>query len=261
MVRFTEKDIRQINRFINRIMKGESPKQIFGGHQKTQRQKAVEKAARTGARRIEEFKKISGKKRVGKEERTALLSYPASSVAKGIKMSEKSLIKRLDKYEDRFGEANLDIINDLRYGTPSMVARKHGTYVEQEKKKKEQKPSEDGRWLVFSKPRDVWIDWYSLPSQIRYLDHHSGNFLYNNAAFFWGNGIYFPRDLVYLHDGDDITVEEFAKLLMAYSYSASSRIEMVEEDGVYAFFDKEEFQSAKELHPDYFINRKYRVDE
>lgn len=136
-------------------------------NKKERKQKAIKakKEKRLIEKRVSDYKKLTGKKRISKTEReflkieTAKKVYEQKNTAK--EKIEKRLKRRISNYEERYGKASEEAKLLLRVATPAKVAKYEGTY-------------------------DITIGdipYEAFAEKARYWSHSSGSWMYNHSAW------------------------------------------------------------------------------
>lgn len=166
----------------------------------------------------EQFKKLTGRKIVKKEEAEALKVITAKQLAKQLTKTKEQIEaaskRRLKAFEKTYGEATEEQRKLLTYATASQVAKLYS--IEKLGKTKEEKTvveevaetttKEEAKEKT--KPDPVLLSEFSisyddLPTAVKQWSHKTGDFLYENELF------YGEINLENLKDANDHTVYEF----------------------------------------------------
>lgn len=248
----SSRDLDRIERLARQIKSGKLPKSMK--NPKSADKKDAIKAAKKFMKRADEYRKLTGKSRILRPEREALMSYTAKQVFKHRDDKRDSWLKRINSYQAKFGEPGIDELNDLRYADVATVARRYGAKP-LARKKDEYVEWDD--WLTFSEPEREVFGWYDLPGWVRRLGRKSNEFLYLNADILWGSGFIVPDSIPYLVSGSDVSVETFVKTVIG-SPKGAGRYHMEARGKEIHIYDKTEWDLKSELSPDWWESGKYR---
>lgn len=211
----------------------------------------------------EQFKKLTGRKRVKKEEAKALEVITAKQLAKQLTKTKEQIEatskRRLKAFEKTYGEATEEQKKLLTYATASQVAKIYSIEkqekeetkndeeekaIEEAKKIKEEKLSEFRQKALSLSDFHLYYD--DLPEHIKKWPHGDNSFIYNNTIYD-EDGF----DLDDLVDGGDHKVNEFLEdifsnmgQLKGFVYDPEGLYDKsIEQDLVYSKSDYEEYKT------------------
>ena len=93
------------NKYIDRIARK------FQKNPKAKAKTESEKEAKKFAKKIEQYKKMTGKKRISTSVREDLHEFTPKQIVNEAK--GKKLLNRIEAYEKKYGQADMETINDL----------------------------------------------------------------------------------------------------------------------------------------------------
>ena len=172
----------------------------------------------------------------------------------------KKLLNRIEAYEKKYGQADIENINVLAYLTQREAHKKRwqgGNFFD--KVHIENRNAFDKK---FSKPELGKIRWRQLPLEFRAKPrewpHYSGSYMYNNADQFWnGSGIIDLDELAEngVNGYDHANTDFFGMFIQRMR---PDLIFIVGQRGEQWWTTRKEWDEKKELSPDWKITRKYR---
>lgn len=253
----TDKELKKIIREAEKVLKSSS-KPVVAGKIK------ISKEALKAAKAFNQYRELTGKRKLSDVEKRALLKYTPKQVVKESTLKQKTYEKRLQAFKEL---VNRDIspgeYADLRYLTAKQLQRKIGEYGEKiaDTEIKGDKPEENSFPDTFKDVTFPSVRWWDIPSIIKSsaTERKSGGLLYENSEIFWSNpdNISLARLFYEGIDGREWSIiMALRSILMANGYSdiLISPDESTERFAVY----REEWNSIEELSPDYRTTRKYR---
>lgn len=224
--------------------------------------KSIRRSRRKGGKKseyqkkLDKYRKITGRKRVSKNEKELLRKYSVAQVKKSLTLKESTHKRRIREYEKKIGrKASEGEKEELRYLTANELFKERGKEDDKDGGAGEGKEE----WAEFS---DVSIsfDWYDLPPYIRTLGRHSSGIMYRNQELFWGRGFRLPEDIIGMSDGNDMSVYGFLRAVFAGGTRMSKRITY--DPGNTGVIDmlilRDEWSNVDSLHPDFKNNKLYK---
>lgn len=253
----TDKELKKIIREAEKVLESSS-KPVAAGKMK------ISKESLKAAKAFNEYKELTGKKRLSDTEKRALLKYTPKQVAKEGALKQSTYEKRLKAFKELM---NRDIqpgeYADLRYLTARQLQKKISSYEDKvtSTEDKRDESEEDSFPDTFKDVDFPSVRWWDIPSVIRSSaeERKSGGILYENAEIFWDD-----PDKVSLarlfYEGVDgrrwSIVMALRSILVANGYS-NILISPDESEDRFAVY-REEWCNIEELSPDYKATRKYR---
>lgn len=164
-----------------------------------------------GAQRVKKYRNLSGKFRLDKETKAALIYFTAKQVykANNTENIEKVINKRFDLFNKRYDVENkteTEIKYALKYLTPAQAAKYLGAT-----------PKKHDEWEehYFTELIPPKVDWYDFPSFMRGWSRKNGTFLYNNKdiVFDEGNNNIWEELFISGLDGYDHTLYEWFSIM------------------------------------------------
>lgn len=243
----------------------------------------VTKATRSYARRIKKYRKISGRKRLTKEEKTALHYFTPGQVFRSqTKLTDKTYMNRIkkfeakykEKFETKFGSSyeSRDLLTyTLQYLGVEQAARRFGIYEKPQKPEElpTELPGDDG-WEKFTEvafPEVSWEDLGTPPIRDKDWPHFSGDFLYENGGYLYGSD---PNiDLSILMSMGrwrcrDHTMLDFMSLVVPHIWkdilvdpTNAGILRTNTCDGIF-IVKKNEWNNVAELGDDFLYSRRYK---
>lgn len=217
--------------------------------QKTQKSKSNLKLKESKLhKKKEQFKKLTGRKRVKKEEAEALKVITAKQLAKQLTQTKEQINKtskrRLKTFEKTYGEATEEQRKLLTYATASQVAKLYS--IEKLGKAKEEKTvveevAETTTKEEKTKPDPIQLSIFSvyyddLPASIKQWSHKSDSFIYNNTLY---DGEIKLQDLT---DGTDHKASEFLDIIFSEVEGLDDFLYDPENSGEDVIYDKDEWK-------------------
>ncbi len=163
-----------------------------------------------GAQRVKKYRKLSGKKRLDKETKEALIHFTAKQVYKAntTENIEKVVEKRFTLFNKRYtvDKSETEIKYALKYLTPAQAAK----YLDATPL-----PPDEWEEHYFTELIPPKVDWYDFPSFMRQWSRKNGSFLYNNQGIVFdeGNNNIWEDLLISGGDGYDHTLYEWFTIM------------------------------------------------
>lgn len=250
----TDKELRKIIREAERVLKSSS-KPVAAGKIK------VSKEALKAAEAFNQYKELTGKRRLSDLERRALLKYTPKQVAKESNLKQKTYERRLQAFKEL---VNRDIspgeYADLRYLTAKQLQKRIGKY-ESERNNSEGKNTEPEFPNTFKDVDFPAVRWWDIPSVIKSSaeERRSGGLLYENSELFWDNpdNISLTRLFFEGVDGRQWSIIMALRSILVANGYGNILISPDESRDRFAVY-REEWYDVEELSPDYKTTRKYR---
>lgn len=250
----TDKELKRIIREAEKILES-STKPVPAGKIR------VSKEALKAAKAFNQYKELTGKRKLSDVERRALLKYTPKQVAKESSLKQKTYEKRLQAFKEL---VNRDIspgeYADLRYLTAKQLQKKIGKY-ESERNDNESKNTEPEFPDTFKDVNFPTVRWWDIPSIIKSSaeERRSGGLLYENSEIFWDNpdNISLARLFYEGIDGRQWSIIMALRSILVVNGYGDILISPDESRDRFAVY-REEWNSVEELSPDYKTTRKYR---
>lgn len=253
----TNKELKKIIREAEKVLELSS-RPVAAGKMKISRE------ALRAAKAFNEYKELTGKKKLSDIEKRALLEYTPKQVAKESTLKQSAYEKRLKTFRELM---NRDIqpgeYADLRYLTAKQLQKRIGAYeTEVSDAKGEGNESESDEFLDTFKEVDFpSVRWWDIPSIIRSSaeERRTGGLLYENAGIFWDDPDKISLARLFFEgiDGRQWSIiMALRSILVANGYS-DILISPDESRDRFAVY-REEWNSVEELSPDYKTTRRYR---
>lgn len=246
----------------------------------------VSKEVRSYARRVKKYRELSGRKRLTKEEKSALHFFTPGQVFRSqTKLTDRTYMNRIKKFETKYGEKftkkfgssyeSRDLLTyTLQYLGVEQAARRFGIYEKPGKSTETQPEStettvRDG-WEKFTEiefPDVSWEDLGSPPIRDKDWPHFSGDFLYENGNYL--HAVDPNIDLnVLMSMGKwtckDHTMLDFMSLVVPHIWGNilvdPTNAGILKEnswDGIF-IVKKDEWDNAEELSEDFLTSRLYK---
>jgi len=134
-------------------------------------------------RRVDKYKRDTGRQRISKEVREALKEFTPSEVKKGQKVPKSLLDKRLKQWEKAGGKVDESVIASLKYGTVSKVQKIQKTTSNAQAApgaKESAVPTPEREAIKLG----AVIRWTNTPKVVKKWPHKSGSWLYNAQAWY-----------------------------------------------------------------------------
>lgn len=225
----------------------------------------ITKETRKLGKKFNKYRELSGKRRLSRSEKYALLTYTPKQVLKAQNLTEKQLARREKAYKKIMGDnVSRETLDELKYLTPVALAKKYG-YIPEKKEKKgkeTEKPQtyEEKFPDVFSPVQLPTIRWWQIPPEIRRRAsaHKKGGFLYENAEILWASPekISLSRLLKTGTDAGDFRILEFLRITLP-SIDNGIFVDPMNEGKLF-FVRADEWDKVDELPEDYAETRRYR---
>lgn len=250
----TDKKLKRIIREAEKILES-STKPVPAGKIR------VSKEALKAAKAFNQYKELTGKRKLSDVERRALLKYTPKQVAKESSLKQKTYEKRLQAFKEL---VNRDIspgeYADLRYLTAKQLQKKIGKY-ESERNDNGSKNTEPEFPDTFKDVNFPTVRWWDIPSIIKSSaeERRSGGLLYENSEIFWDNpdNISLARLFYEGIDGRQWSIIMALRSILVANGHGDILISPDESRDRFAVY-REEWNSVEELSPDYKTTRKYR---
>jgi hypothetical protein len=253
----TNKELKKIIREAEKVLESSS-KPVAAGKIK------ISKEALKAAKAFNQYRELTGKRKLSDVEKRALLKYTPKQVIKGNTLKQKAYEKRLQAFKEL---VNRDIspgeYADLRYLTAKQLQRRIGEYEKEivDTESREDKSEKNNFPDTFKDVIFPSVRWWDIPSIIKSSaeERKSGGLLYENSELFWDNpdSISLARLLFEGVDGRQWSIiMALRSILVANGYGdiLISPDESLDRFAVY----REEWNGVEELSPDYKTTRKYR---
>lgn len=250
----TNKELKRIIREAEKVLES-SAKPVPAGKIK------VSKEALKAAKAFNQYKELTGKRRISDTEKRALLKYTPKQVAKENSLKQKTYEKRLQAFREL---VNRDIspseYADLRYLTARQLQKKNEGY-ENEQNGAEDKKNEPGFPDTFKDVNLPTVRWWDVPSIIKSSaeERKSGGLLYENSEIFWDNpdSISLTRLFFEGVDGRQWSIIMALRSILVANGYGDILIAPDDSQDRFAVY-REEWSNVEELSPDYKTTRKYR---
>lgn len=253
----TDKELRKIIREAEKILESSS-RPVAAGKMK------ISKESLKAAKAFNQYKELTGRKKLSATEKRALLRYTPKQVAKESNLKQSTYERRLKAFKELM---NRDIqpgeYADLRYLTAKQLQKRVSSYEDRITNTEGEKNDSEGNEFpdTFKDVDFPSVRWWDVPSVIRSSaeERRSGGLLYENAEIFWDD-----PDKVSLarlfYEGVDgrqwSIIMALRSILVANGYS-NILISPDESRNRFAVY-REEWDDVGELSPDYKTTRKYR---
>lgn len=252
--------------------KPEKPKQI-----------RVSKEVRSYARRVKKYRELSGRKRLTKEEKSALHYFTPGQVFRSqTKLTDRTYMNRIKKFEAKYGEKfakkfgssyeSRDLMTyTLQYLGVEQAARRFGIYEKHEKPEEPPTvpPVGDG-WEKFTEiefPEISWEDLGSPPIRDKDWPHFSGDFIYENGDLLHGVDPNIDLNVLMLNGKwicKDHTMLEFMSLVVPNNWddilvdpTNAGILKEGSQSGIF-IVKKDEWDNVDELADDFLTSRLYK---
>lgn len=250
----TDKELKKIIREAEKILES-STKPVLAGKIKASRE------ALKAAKAFNQYKELTGKRKLSDVEKRALLKYTPKQVAKESSLKQKTYEKRLQAFKEL---VNRDIspgeYADLRYLTAKQLQKRIGKY-ESERNDDEGKNTKPEFPDTFKDVNFPTVRWWDVPSIIRSSaeERRSGGLLYENSEIFWDNpdNISLARLFYEGIDGRQWSIIMALRSILVANGFGDILISPNESRERFAVY-REEWNSVEELSPDYKTTKKYR---
>ena len=253
----TNKELKKIIREAEKVLESSS-RPVAAGKMN------ISKEALRAAKAFNEYKELTGKKKLSDIEKRALLKYTPRQVAKESTLKQSAYEKRLKAFRELM---NRDIqpgeYADLRYLTARQLQKRIGTYENEvsDARSNGDESETDAFPDVFKDVDFPSVRWWDIPSIIRSSaeERRAGGLLYENAEIFWDDPDKISLARLFFEgiDGRQWSIiMALRSILVANGYS-DILISPDESRDRFAIY-REEWNSVEELSPDYKTTRKYR---
>lgn len=253
----TNKELKKIIREAEKVLES-SARPVPAGKIK------VSKEALKAARAFNQYKELTGKKKISDIEKRALLKYTPRQVAKESGLKQKTYEKRLQAFKEL---VNRDIqpgeYADLRYLTAKQLQKRIGSYGKETNGSKGDgaESKEDKFPDTFKDVRFPSVRWWDVPSVIKSSaeERKSGGLLYENSELFWDNpdSISLARLFYEGVDGRQWSIIMALRSILVANGYGDILISPDESQDRFVVY-REEWNGVEELSPDYKTTRKYR---
>ena len=252
-----DKELKKIIREAEKVLESSS-RPVAAGKMKISRE------ALKAAKAFNQYKELTGKKKLSDVEKRVLLKYTPKQVAKESTLKQSAYEKRLKAFRELM---NRDIqpgeYTDLRYLTAKQLQKRIGTYEnEVTDTKGEENESETDKFPDVFRDVDLpSVRWWDVPSVIRSSaeERRIGGLLYENAGIFWDDPDEVSLARLFFEGVDGrqwSIIMALRSILVANGYS-DILISPDESRDRFAVY-REEWNGVEELSPDYKTTRKYR---
>ena len=247
-------ELKRIERAAQKILKEKTKKTSGRKRPMSETQKIQRRENMKYARRLAQYKHMTGRRRITREEKTALHFFTPKRVTKRVELESKTYKRRIKKYESDYGvTASSGAKYALQYAGPAMVARMMGV----------EKPTDNTEWAEFSEVNLPNTSWDKLPSSIRKWERSSqGYFLYDNFDLIIRNNRTLLEDVrLYGTDGYDHSLHDFFDIVVPHLFGDSVLFDPQvngQRSGGLFFVKKEEWDDVVEVDSNYTENRKYK---
>lgn len=252
-----DKELKKIIREAEKVLESSS-RPVAAGKMKISRE------ALKAAKAFNQYRELTGKKKLSDIEKRALLKYTPKQVAKESTLKQSAYEKRLKAFRELM---NRDIqpseYADLRYLTAKQLQKRIGAYEnEATDTKGEENESETDKFPDVFRDVDLpSVRWWDVPSVIRSSaeERRIGGLLYENAGIFWDDPDKISLTRLFFEgiDGRQWSIiMALRSILVANGYS-DILISPDESRDRFAVY-REEWSGVEELSPDYKTTRKYR---
>ena len=214
------------------------------------------------------YRSLTGKKRLSKEEKQAILNYSASQVYNASKLSRNAYNKRVKAYRLLTGKPLTESdYAELKYLTPRQLANKNKLQspktksIEHVDTENANEPEIENRGAVFSPVVfSTNIRWWDIPSILRNskIERRPGGLLYENQEYFWTN----PESVKltgFFYNG--VNGKEFSVIMaMRIILQANGITDILidpEDTGERFAVYRKEWDNAESLDAKYTTNRRY----
>ena len=253
----TNKELKKIIREAEKVLESSS-RPVAAGKMK------ISKEALRAAKAFNEYKELTGKKKLSDIEKRALLKYTPKQVAKESTLKQSAYEKRLKAFRELM---NRDIqpgeYADLRYLTAKQLQKRIGAYESEVADIKDEKNESEADAFpdVFKDVDFPSVRWWDIPSIIRSSaeERRAGGLLYENSGIFWDDPDKISLARLFFEgiDGRQWSIiMALRSILVANGYS-DILISPDESRDRFAAY-REEWNSVAELSPDYKTTRRYR---
>lgn len=253
----TDKELKKIIREAEKVLKPSSRPTSAG-------KMRISREALKAAKAFNQYKELTGKKKLSDTEKRALLKYTPKQVAKESSLKQSAYEKRLKAFRELM---NRDIqpgeYADLRYLTAKQLQKRIGAYEnEVADTKGEENESEADKFPDMFKDVDFpSVRWWDVPSVIRSSaeERRTGGLLYENAGIFWDDPDKISLARLFFEGVDGrqwSIIMALRSILVANGYS-DILISPDESRDRFAVY-REEWNGVEELSPDYKTTRRYR---
>lgn len=199
-------------------------------------------------RERKKYKEITGKRRLSKEEKSAISEFGAKRTAKRLDLGSETYERRVRAFEKKYGTATPEVLWALMYTGPKGALR----YL----------PEEERPWLTFTEVDFPLITWEELPEEVRKNRGFIAGepigweeFIYETRLYEDGNSKE-PRIEWGLSRSEDTgKTREFADLI---EKMLDGVLLDPGETGAFFWVYEKEWLNVAELDPDYTKNRRYR---
>lgn len=250
----TNKELKRIIREAEKVLES-SAKPVPAGKIK------VSKEALKAAKAFNQYKELTGKRRISDTEKRALLKYTPKQVAKENSLKQKTYEKRLQAFKEL---VNRDIspgeYADLRYLTARQLQKRIGEYESRRNDTKDEK-NEPEFPNTFKDVNFPSVRWWDIPSIIKSSaeERKSGGLLYENSEIFWDNpdNISLARLFFEGVDGRQWSIIMALRSILVANGYRNILVAPDDPQDRFAVY-REEWDNVEELSPDYKATRKYR---
>lgn len=253
----TDKELRKIIREAEKVLKSSSRPTSTG-------KMKISREALKAAKVFNQYRELTGKKKLSDTEKRALLKYTPKQVAKESTLKQSVYEKRLKAFRELM---NRDIqpgeYADLRYLTAKQLQKRIGAYEnEVVDTKGEENESETDKFPDVFKDVDFpSVRWWDVPSVIRSSaeERRIGGLLYENAGIFWDDpdNVSLARLFYEGIDGRQWSIIMALRSTLVANGHSDILISPDESRDRFAVYS-EEWNGVEELSPDYKTTRRYR---
>lgn len=253
----TNKELKKIIREAEKVLESSS-RPVAAGKMKISRE------ALKAAKAFNQYRELTGKKKLSDVEKRALLKYTPKQVAKESTLKQSAYEKRLKAFRELM---NRDIqpgeYADLRYLTAKQLQKRIGAYESEVADTKDEKNESETDAFpdVFKDVDFPSVRWWDVPSIIRSSadERRTGGLLYENAGIFWDDPDKVSLARLFFEGVDGrqwSIIMALRSILVANGYS-DILISPDESRDRFAVY-REEWNGIEELSPDYKTTRRYR---
>lgn len=214
------------------------------------------------------YRSLTGKKRLSKEEKQAVLNYSADQVYNASKLSRNAYNKRVRAYKLLTDKPLTESdYADLKYLTPRQLANKKKLQNSEAKPTKHtdaegiNNTESTNRAAVFSPvvfPSN--IRWWDIPSTLRNSksERRPGGSLYENQEYFWANpeSVQLTRFFYNGINGKQFSVNMAMRIILQANGVTDILIDPEDTGERFAVY-REEWDNAESLDAKYTTNRRY----
>lgn len=253
----TDKELKKIIREAEKVLKPSSRPTSAG-------KMRISREALKAAKAFNQYKELTGKKKLSDTEKRALLKYTPKQVAKESNLKQSAYEKRLKAFRELM---NRDIqpgeYADLRYLTAKQLQKRIGAYEnEVADTKGEENESEADKFPDMFKDVDFpSVRWWDVPSVIRSSaeERRTGGLLYENAGIFWDDPDKISLARLFFEgvDGRQWSIIMALRSILVANGYRDILISPDESRDRFAVY-REEWNGIEELSPDYKTTRRYR---